>query len=231
MSRKKYKKQHSREYSIFRLGIFYDVISEKLDRLIDFSTEDFCAIFRGEGLVSMYYPEGFRKRLAQAVAKGCQDKQAMRGNFDNMIEIFRELRPYYEKNKKVEDLDELKKFASKYGDLWSYITISFVIPNLPDVDQSLSKKALEARERTQEYNEAPEEVISKFLVKRYPDLENRARFIRRQEVYQEEDSVNIKKRVSNRKSGFVFHKNELYSDKSIKEVLRDLNIKLEKVDQ
>ncbi|MEX1014592.1 MAG: hypothetical protein WDZ80_05535, partial [Candidatus Paceibacterota bacterium] len=220
----KFTKEHSRDYSLFRVKIWSEVMEEDLKELVDFSTDKFCAVYRGDGLVDMYYGESVMKDLFKSVSKMCQDKEFVEKQIDNFLNIFKKLKPYYEEEKEIQDMKELKSFYKLYKKFWGPLAFIFMIPEIKNIDEDIKNKAYKAREKTQEYNKHSEKVFNKFFNKMYPNLEDDVRFVLPEEVYNEVSEDELDKKIQNRKRGFVFYKGKLYAQKPIDKILSDLGI-------
>jgi len=224
--KKIFTKEHSREYSLFRVHTLSSIMGEILPKMIGEGAAEACSVYRGGDLVSVYYESEYIKRLFSKVAQKCQDIEYIKKEIGKFLKIFERLKPYFIEERKPRNTEELKKILNLYTELWAYIAIIWIIPTLP-VDDKIKKLALKARETTQEYNETIELIIKEFLEKNYPFLKNKTRFILPEEVWSEEvKNKDIKEKITEREKGFVFYKGNLYSG-NIDKTLDGLGITLE----
>jgi len=219
-------KEHSREYSLFRVHTLGNIMGEILPKMIGEGAAEACTVYHGGDLVSIYYESEYIKKLFSKVAQKCQNAEYIEKEIENFLKIFDKLKPYFVGEKKPKNTEELKKILDLYAKLWAYIAIVWIIPTLP-VDDKIKKLAFKARETTQEYNEAMEPIIKEFLEKDYPFLKAKTRFVLPEEVWSGEvKNKDIKKKIAERERGFIFYKGKLYSN-NLDETLDMLGIVLE----
>ncbi len=219
-------KEHSREYSLFRVHTLSRIMREILPKMIGERAAEACSVYRGGDLVSVYYESEYLKRLFSKVAQKCQDIEYIKKEIGKFLKIFEKLKPYFIRERKPRDTEELKKILNLYAKLWAYIAMIWIVPTLP-VDDKVKKLALKARETTQEYNEAMEPIIKEFLEKNYPNIKGKTRFVLPEEVWSGEvKNKDIKEKIAEREKGFVFYKGNLYSG-NIDKTLNRLGITLE----
>src|SRR3989344_4825426 len=150
--KRKFTKEHAREYSLFRVATWYRAMNQELPKIIGESVEEACAVYRGEDLVEIYYEPIELKRLFGAVIQNSSDKNRMSEKIESFISSFKELKKYFTGEKLLENVEELRQFQERYASIWAYIGVVFMIPALP-VDEELKHLAYAARSQTQEYNE------------------------------------------------------------------------------
>jgi len=223
---KVFTKEHSREYSFFRLASWYNSMSKGLEKITGDGITEACAVYRGGDLVSIYYETVDLKRVFGNILKKCEEKEYMKKEIQNFLNLFDKLKEYYTGKKKIENLKQLRKVQELYAFVWAYTAIIFVIPTFP-VDKELKKIALKAREKTQEYNETPEIIFTEVLKRFYPKFKRKTRFILPKEVW----SGEIKKedfadKIADREKGFIYYKEKVYVG-NLEENLDMLGIRLE----
>lgn len=229
-SKKLFVKEISREYSLIRLANWYVAMSKHLKEITGFGLNEFCGVYRGSGLVETYYEKSDFANAMTAGAKKCLDVEYMSSEIDTFLELFKELKLYYDGKKHINDIEEFKHFHELYSREWAYIGVVTKVPLLP-VDESLKKKAYEARVKTQEFTESPNPVYREFIEKNFPILKDNTDFVLVDEIYSGEASKpEILVKIEERKKGFVFYHGKVYSGKTVDEILDDLDITLEKVD-
>ena len=129
----------------------------------------------------------------------------------SFLSSFGRLKKYFTGKKLIENVEELKQFQEQYASIWAYIGVVFMIPALP-VDEELKKLAYEARSQTQEYNETPEVVFKEFMETTFPQMKDRARFVLPEEIWSGEiESKDIISKIKERKRGFIFYKNKIFT--------------------
>ena len=225
-------REHSRAYSLFRVKAWDIFMSSHIVDLFGKDMNKQMMVYRGEELIDIYYPTDFLQEFFGIVNDFAQDKEKVNKVIDEYYEMFNQLKPYFENQKKPENNDDLKDFYELYVKYYSFISVVFVIPNLPSIDEDLKKKALTARATTQEYNESPEDVIKEYLESHYPKLRGVSRLVLPDEVWSEEvNQENYLEKIKARQNGFVFYQGKLHVGK-IDSILNELNIELsEGVDQ
>jgi phosphoenolpyruvate synthase/pyruvate phosphate dikinase len=221
---KTFTKEHSREYSLFRVNTWYVSSIKGVKEIIDFSIDEMCMIYSGKGLVSGYYEPGSLKILFGKVIEKCQEKEYMKEEIKKFLKLFEELKPYFIGEKKPKNVEELKRIQELYSKYWAYVAVVFMIPTLP-VDKELKKLAYDARALTQEHNEDMEKVIKECLEKWYPGIKGKTSFVLPEEVWKGE--IN-KEKIAEREKGYIFYKGKVYTG-NLEEWLKKLGIKLEEV--
>jgi phosphoenolpyruvate synthase/pyruvate phosphate dikinase len=209
IAKKKFTKEHSREYSLFRVATWYKAMDQDLPKIIGDSIKEACAVYRGEDLVEIYYDPSELKKLFQSVIKSCSNKRNMLNKIKTFLKHFNQFEKYFTREKTIESVKELKRFQKQYSLIWAYIAVVFMIPALP-VDKELKKIAYEARTKTQKYNETPEIVFQEFIEKNFPKLKMFAKFILPEEIWSNKlNDEDLVLKLKKRKKGFVFYKNNL----------------------
>jgi len=226
INKKIFTKEHSREYSLFRLASWYNIMNKWLRNKIGKGVEEACAVYKGGDLVSIYYEPNELKQVFGSVLEKCKDKEYIKDLINEFLDLFLELKEYYVGNKKIESVKDLKKLYKKYSFVWGYTAVIFIIP-LFDVDSGLKELAEEAREQTQEYNESIENIFKKALERFFPKLKGKTRFILPDEVWNNKiKDKNYIEILKQREKGYVFYKNKIYTE-DLKKNLENLNIELE----
>ena len=224
--KRKFTKEHAREYSLFRVATWYRAMNQELPKIIGESVEEACAVYRGEDLVEIYYEPIELKRLFGAVIQNSSDKNRMSEKIESFISSFKELKKYFTGEKLLENVEELRQFQERYASIWAYIGVVFMIPALP-VDEELKHLAYAARSQTQEYNETPEAVFKEFMEASFPQIKDSARFVLPEEIWSGEiESEDIISKIEERKRGFIFYKNEIFTG-NLDDNLEKLGIILE----
>jgi len=226
MKKNIYTKEHSREYSLFRLACWYDSMSNGLKRIVGVGQEEACAIYEGGDLVSIYYEPNKLKNIFQAVTQKCQNKTYITKQIELFLTAFNKLKKYYTGKRKIKDIKELIMFQKLYAFSWAYIAIFFLVPRSP-VDKEIKKLALDVRTMTQKYNEIPEEIFKEALERFFPKLKGNTRFILPEEVLNKRtvNTEEILETIKERKKGFVYYMNKIYTG-NLQNNLDILEIKL-----
>lgn len=226
IKKKVFTKEHSREYSLFRLAIWYNSMKEGLKKIIGDGITEACGVYKGEDLVSVYYEPDEIKRVFRSILRKCEEKEYMMGQIKNYLDLFDQLKQYYTGKRKIKDLKELRKVQEIYAFTWAYVAIIFVVPTFP-VDEELKKFALDAREKSQEYNETPEIIFKEVLERFFPKLKGKMRFVLPEEIWTGEvENPNFIKKINERKKGFIYYKEKVYTG-NLQENLDELGINLE----
>jgi len=221
----KYNKESAREYSLFRGCAFSKAIGSNAQEIMGHAVNDFCAVYRGGDLVTVYYKDEALKPLFQAVLKNCQNIDEVKKTINTFLSGFEKLKEYYSGAKKIKSNEDLKEFYDFYAMIWSYIGVIFIIPAL-DVDEGLKKAALDAREATQEYNEVPEEIFKDFIHEHYPQLDEYSRFILPDEIWNGDiEKLDYIERLKERAPGYIYMHGKVHIG-DLDKVLDELNIEL-----
>ena len=203
-------REHSREYSLFRVWGAYKVVTKKMPNILKSDVSSVIAVYRGKDLVDVYYGAEFMKDLFKLTAVYAKDKEKVKQDIENYYQMFQFLKPYFTQEIKPGGIDEFKKAFEVYVDFWSFIAIIFLIPNLPKVDEELKAMALKAREDTQEYNEAFEPVIKEFLETNYSSIKGYYRFVMPDEVWENKIfNRDYLESIKPRKKGYVYYEDQL----------------------
>ncbi len=231
-----FKKEHSREYSLFRIDAWYASMTKELSEILGqrITKKGACAVYTGGDLVDIYYKPSFLKiiflkiilkfTLTQIIKK-FQGINYLEQEVEKFLSLFRKLKPYFDESKQPKNIQELREIQKLYSRYWAYVAIMFTIPKLP-VGKKLKKIAFEAREETQEYNESMEMVVGDFLKKQYPELKQRGRFLLPAEVWSGDVKMaSIKGKINEREKGFVFYQGEIYSGDDFGACLSRLGIR------
>ena len=175
-------REHSREYSLFRLETLVWAMNQELQKILGISVAEECAVYRGADLVDIYYEKGALKKLFDGITQSCQDKSEMLKKIAQFLTNFNRLKKLYTGEESLKSVAELKNFQKQYAEVWSYFGILFIIPSL-SVDEEIKKAALKARTLTQEYNENPEVVFTKFVEEKFPQVKEKSRFVLPEEIW------------------------------------------------
>ncbi len=225
-AKKVFTKEHSREYSFFRLASWYNSMSKGLKKIVGDGITEACAVYRGGDLVSIYYEPVELKRVFGNIIKKCEDEKYIKKEIQKFLDLFDKLKAYYTGKKKIENFKQLRKFQESYAFVWAYTAIIFVLPTFP-VSKESKKIALEVREKTQEYNETPEIIFTEALERFYPKLKSKTRFILPEEVWLGEiEKEDFAAKIIDREKGFVYYKEKVYTG-NLEENLDMLGIRLE----
>lgn len=226
MSKKIFAKEHAREYSLFRIYAWYKSMTEGISRIVGEGSEEACVVYNGGDLVSVYYELNGLKKVFKLILNKCSDKEFVKKEINDFLKEFEKLKEYYSGKKKINSIGELKEFYELYLSEWAYVAVIFVIPSF-SVDEELKKLAYEARVKTQEYNEAPEEILKEKLEEFFPHLKDKTRFVLPDEVWNDEvkNKEEILKRIKEREKGFVYYKGKIYLG-DVQETLDELEIEL-----
>jgi phosphoenolpyruvate synthase/pyruvate phosphate dikinase len=219
-------KEHSREYSLFRLASWYNSMSAGLNRIVGDGIKEACAVYRGGDLIDIYYEAEDLKRVFTSIAKKCEKPEYIKKEIANFLKLFGEIKPYYTGKKKISSLKELRKIQEFYAFVWAYTAIIFIIPTLP-VSEDLKKLAFRARKETQKYNETPEKIFKEYLEKEFPKLKGNTRFVLPEEAwFGEVKNREFLDKIKQRQKGFLYYKNQIYTG-SLQNNLNKLGIILE----
>jgi len=221
-------KQHSREYTLFRVFVLHEIYSKWLLKKLGIKMEEGCMVYRSKGLIDVYYQPKTWEHLFQEIGKKSSKKSFVDNGIKNTLEYFEKLKPYFVENRIPATVKELKKVYDLY--IQYYLigsAIAFVTPQIPTVPEEHRKKAYALREKIQEYNEAIEIVFKKSLEKLYPQWKEKIQFILPQEVWQEKVAdPDFAKIIAEREQGFVFWNGKLYAGSNVDNNLKKLGIEL-----
>ena len=219
-------KEHAREYSLFRVYSWHLMMGGHVVNLLGENMDTIVMVYKGKNLVENFYPVNYIEKMFGLVANYAQDVKKTKQALAHFYEMFTELLPYFKQEKIPQDVIEFKKVFELYCEFYAHIGLVFIIPSLENVDGELKKMAFQAREKTQEYNEALEPVIKEFLENNYPYLKGMSRFVLPEEVWGGEvEQVDYLEKIKFRKSGFIMKQGKLYIGR-IDKICQELNIEL-----
>lgn len=217
-------KEHSREYSLFRIKAWDYTVRQGFEEIIGRGLRNTCAVYKGGDLVSIYYDNNELQKEFALLEERCHEGDYINKEIEKFLNIFENLLPYFKQKKKPKDLKELRRVFDLYKKHWAYVAVVFVIPTL-DVDEKLKKMAYDARAKTQKHNESMEVVIKEFLETDYPELKGKTRFIMPKEIF-ENKLDGIEEKIKQRRKGYVFFRGKLYTGK-VDKTLDELGIELQ----
>ena len=220
-------KEHSREYSLFRIYALHENYCVFSPQLFDYEVKGVCLVYRGQELASAYYAKDSWKELLKHIGIKAQNKEFIEKEVNALLKYFDELMPYFLGRKNVKSIDELREIYNKYVQYYLRHGMIFAIPLISSLPEENKKIALNARKKVQEYGETIEIVFKKALQLLYPHLKSKVQFILPQEVWSgEADKPSIEEKISERQKGFVFYQGRLYAGENIEEILAKLGIVL-----
>ncbi len=226
-------KEHSREYSLSRMHAWYRGFSyyfTKID-LVGKGLEHTTFIYTGKDLVDVYYDNKELLDVFKIIETSANKNfKLVEKSVNRLLNLLEVLKPYFNKAKKIKTIQEYKKVIELYGEYWAEIAVAFVLPESNfKVSSKIKKLTLDARTKTQEYNEALEPVISEFIENKYKYLKGNSRFVLPEDIFN--GDINNKNKMLNiiaeRKKGFVYYQGKLYTG-DVNENLDKLNLFLEK---
>jgi len=226
-------KEHSREYSLSRMYAWYRGFSyyfTKID-LIKTDLKHTIFIYTGKNLVDVYYDNKELLDVFKIIEKSANNSfRSVKNCISEFFDLLNKLKPYFNKTKKINTVNEYKKVLEYYASYWAKIAVVFVLPESNfKVSEKIKKLTLDARTKTQEYNEELEPVISEFIERKYKYLKGNSRFVLPDDIFN--GDINNKKemldRIDERKKGFVYYQGKLYTG-NVNNNLDKLNLFLEK---
>lgn len=223
----KLQREHSRSYSFFRIfGIYQGILN--LYKYIDLPKKEMCFVYKGKDIVDVNYQENQLKELFYLICKDAIEypDRAKKG-ISIFFEQFNKLHEYH-KGKKVQTIEELKDVFETYSSFCMYNGLVYIYPNLEIVPEEIRKLSLEAREKTQEYHEATEDIFVDFFRRKYPELEKDYRFILPEEVWNGdiEDTEKIIQKINERKKCYILYAGKLITG-DVNESLHNLGLYLD----
>ncbi len=220
-------KQHSREYSLFRVYSLYENYEKLSEKIFGYKVKDACKIYRGN-LVNVYYTKSSWDGLFKSIAKKVTDKTFFEKLIKKLYNDFNYLLPYFKEKKHILKKNELKKVYEKYTEYYLLHGMVFAVPRMDFLPQNIKDIALKARKDIQDYNETIEDVFKETLVKFYPFLKDKTKFVLPEEVWSEEvkNKKNMLQKIKERNKGFVFYRGEIFTG-NIEGILDNLGIRIE----
>ena len=219
-------REYGREFSLFRAYTWQMIMQEIIVPMVGEGADEAIYLYNGD-LVRAYYEPQSMKKLFAGIGRMAQDRELLKNKVAEFYSYFEKLEPYLKKEKAPQSLEELKTIYDWYFPYWAIWGIIYIIPNVATVDPDIKNLALGAREKTQEYNEAFEDILKEFLTQYYPGLKDAVRFILPQEFWQNKlELASLLDDIKQRKSGFVLYKGSFFTG-DVAKILNDLGIKLE----
>jgi len=217
-------KQHSREYSLFRVYSLYENYEKLADKIFGFKVIGACQTYGGD-LVDVYYTKSSWDGLFKSIGKKVMNKSFFEEQIKKLYSDFNHLLPYFNGKKKVSNKKELKEIYKKYVEYYLLHGMVFAVPRMDFLPREIKDTAIQAREKIQEYNETIENVFKESLEKLYPHLKEKTQFILPNEVWsgEVEKEEEINEKIKAREKGFVFYRGKIYTG-YVDKILDDLGI-------
>lgn len=220
-------KEHSREYSLFRIYALHENYCIFSPQLFNYEVKGVCLVYQGQELVSAYYTKDSWEGLLKHVGIKAQNKEFVKKEVNALLKYFDELMPYFLGKKNVKSVDELRKVYNTYVQYYLRHGMVLAIPLISSLPEENRKIALNAREKVQEYGETIEIVFQKALQLLYPHLKDKVQFILPQEVWSGEvEKSSMLKKIEERQNGYVFYQGKLYSGENVDDIVQKLGVEL-----
>lgn len=220
-------REYGREYSLFRVKLLDELMTYRIKELIGTPVEPALVICRNSGLMYGYHLENALQDIFIKVGNKAEDHDWSLNLIKKTEELFQWLKPYYDKNKSLQDLDELKLFHDKYREYMLIYGMVIVIPMVKTLPEDIRDRAMKLRTEAQGYNEHAEIIWRDTLEKFYPQYEGKTRFIFPEEVWSDEISKSsIKQKIDERQTSFVMYHGKFHSGIDIDNFLDEQGIVL-----
>src|SRR3989338_2265367 len=88
-------REHSREYSLFRVYAWHTILSKHIPKLLNKNLDEVALVYRGKDLVDVYYTRDFYAELAGLVAMFAKDVEKTKAVINDFYKKFERLLPYF----------------------------------------------------------------------------------------------------------------------------------------
>lgn len=224
----KYVQEFARNYSLFQVVGYTEFMKRSSPEYgIAFDTGRPLFVFEPEKgpLVKIYYHEGGLKEIFSRVGQVVADIKYFNGVTSKFLKVIKEIKPYFEKRKSVQNIDELKKLYDLYQDFAYGEAVVWVAPLVENLPEVLKAEALSVRKETEILTSMRDEVLDYNLSQLFPGLGELVHFISIESVFGGKSSDELKNEAKKYQKGFVFFDKRFYiGDKE--KVLNDLNIEI-----
>ncbi len=222
----KYIKEFARNYSLFQVVAYTEFNkrpSPEFSVAVDTGHPLF--VYTGGPLAKIYYPEGEIKKIFGQFGKAAANVDYFNGVVSKFFEVINEIKPYFEKNKSVKNVGELKYLYELFKDFGYGESAIWVAPLVENLPKELKSKALSAREKTQDLTSLRDEVFDYNLGKLFPELGELTHFVLPKSVFGGKPVSELLKEAAEYQKGFIYFGGKIYTGQQDK-ILTKLNIEL-----
>ncbi len=217
-------KQHTRDYCLLKLSSWMYSDLEGLKNELGQSVENTVFYSNGE-YVKVYYYNPSLQNIFTLIAEKSSDLEKVRNWEKRFLDYYQKLEHYLKNKKTISSLEELDKFYNLYKELWTLLAIFFVIPLIPNIAEEQKKVALKLREMTQEYSEA-NQIFMEGMKNILKELnEDDLKFLLPEEIFNQK--IITKEKIKDRKKGFIYHHNNIYTGEEIEKFIEEKNIEFD----
>ncbi len=220
---KKLVREHSREYSLFRVFTWYLMFGGYLKKLFGKDLDKMLMLKKKNSkMIDVYYPIDFQSNIYKLIESYSKNRKQTLNLINKFLLLFKELKPYFNNKKNPKNNIELKKIFNIYIEFYALTVFVFVIPEITTLDKYLKEKAYKARKETQEFNESFETILKQYITTNYKDYKKYWALILPEELFTNKLKIN---EIQNRKN-YIFYQGKIYTG-SNKKNLQKLEIQLE----
>jgi phosphohistidine swiveling domain-containing protein len=162
----------SREHSLFYADVWNTSNATLFDRYVSDTNIKNMLFRRNElGVLEVYYDLAELDRIFRSIAATLEkDPSILDRIIDDFYVNWKELFAFIKNEKKVENVEDLKRFYHTWVSWWSPMAYLFVIPDLEYAAPDLREKALKVREETQEYSDEGDRLFKNFIAEKHQNL-------------------------------------------------------------
>jgi phosphoenolpyruvate synthase/pyruvate phosphate dikinase len=107
--------------------------------------------------------------------------------FKRVVKAFKEsfdrLRPFVEKTRKIEKIQDLKEYYEALMGFWSPMSFAMFVPDMESPPKEMLEEALQLREETQDYADIFDELFLEYFERNFPQYKELSRYILPSELF------------------------------------------------
>lgn len=139
------------------------------------------------------------------------------------------LLPYLSQSKKIENVDEFKKYYEHLVDWWSAMNTAFTIPDMSDIDEKTKKVFLDYRVESEKYTEKMNKVMIVFWNEHFPEFSEYTFCITPNEVEKISKNRDYITKLEERKNGLFMLDEKIYPLQRLNSLLEKNQLSLEEI--
>lgn len=220
-------KEHSREYSLAQVNSYceiIDVVKKETGCIID---NELFLYNPKTDLVETYHKPEEIKNLFNAVGYLAKKKGFVDSAIVDFVASLAKIKPYLEKEKKVKNIFEFKELYKLFSRFYLGIAYVWVLPLLDYLPQKIRDKAMELREKTENYSSQRDKVLIDNLKIIYPELGDLVKFLLIEEIDGDEINKEAIFNLQERAKGYIYYKNKIYQGGEFKNFFKKNNLELD----
>lgn len=223
----KFIKEFQRNYSLFQVIAYSEYNKRKIPEFsneVDIGHPLF--VYEPGSLGKIYYKSGELKEIFSKFGLMASNPDYSHKVIDKFTEVLEKIKPFFEKKKQVNNLEELKDLYELYLDFSYGEAAIWVIPLIESLPLEIREKALAVREKTERFGALRDELFDFNLNKIYPLLGRYSHFVHPKSVFLGMSADELIKEARKYIEGFLYFNGDIYFG-DFNKILERLNIELE----